>query len=102
MVNKQNVDRGKHNVYSLRMENFIAQEIDKFESPTVLSKLVGISAQRLINWRKRGRIPADSVLSYCEKRGWEVTPHMVRPDIYPHPSDGLPGSLRSEVIKVSA
>lgn len=84
------------------MENFIAQEIDKFESPSVLSKLVGISSQRLINWRKRGRIPANAVLSYCEKRGWEVTPNMVRPDIYPHPSDGLPVSLRREELQESA
>lgn len=76
------------------MDTFIDKEIISFGSAGALAKAIGISVQRVINWRARGRIPADMVLEYCSKRHWQVTPHMVRADIYPHPDDGLPDGLR--------
>lgn len=39
-------------------------------------------------------IPAEHVIKACEAIGWEVTPHELRPDLYPHPQDGLPDHLR--------
>jgi len=30
------------------------------------------------------------VIRYSCARDWEVTPHELRPDIYPNPTDGLP------------
>lgn len=36
------------------------------------------------------RIPADRVLAVARATHWQVTPHALRPDIYPNPTDGLP------------
>lgn len=40
-------------------------------------------------------IPAEHVIKACEIVGFKVTPHQVRPDLYPHPHDGLPETMRS-------
>lgn len=74
--------------------NILEQEIESLGGPSAVGKIVGASAQRVINWRARGRVPADVVISYCECREWAITPHQLRPDIYPHPHDGLPESMR--------
>lgn len=34
--------------------------------------------------------PAEVVIPISETVGWKVTPHDLRPDIYPNPSDALP------------
>jgi len=35
-------------------------------------------------------VPPERVLPICAETGWRVTPHEVRPDIYPNPTDALP------------
>jgi DNA-binding transcriptional regulator YdaS (Cro superfamily) len=40
-------------------------------------------------------IPAEQVIEYARSRNFDVTPHQLRPDLYPHPEDGLPPLLRS-------
>lgn len=35
-------------------------------------------------------VPPDRVIPIAEATGWEVTPHELRPDLYPYPDDGLP------------
>ncbi|EMP2222809.1 TPA: helix-turn-helix domain-containing protein [Enterobacter hormaechei subsp. steigerwaltii] len=42
------------------------------------------------HWRNRnkGRVPQNRVLSIYYATG--VTPHELRPDLYPNPTDGLP------------
>ncbi|EFI6576895.1 helix-turn-helix domain-containing protein, partial [Escherichia coli] len=35
-------------------------------------------------------VPSERVLQLCELGNWSVTPHELRPDIYPNPNDGLP------------
>ncbi|MCP4064670.1 MAG: helix-turn-helix domain-containing protein [Gammaproteobacteria bacterium] len=35
-------------------------------------------------------------LSICEGSDWQVTPHELRPDIYPNPTDGLPAERSGE------
>lgn len=34
--------------------------------------------------------PAEYVIPICETVDWRITPHELRPDIYPHPTDGIP------------
>lgn len=55
---------------------------------------LGTTMQRVGNWRSRGRVPADVVLRVAAATDWQVTPHDLRPDIYPNPDDGLPPELR--------
>jgi DNA-binding transcriptional regulator YdaS (Cro superfamily) len=61
----------------------------------IVARRMGISAQRVSNWRTRG-IPDGSVLEFCRAVGWKVTPHQLRPNIYPNPTDGLPVDLNLE------
>lgn len=39
---------------------------------------------------KWARVPAERVIPLCAATQWAVTPHQMRPDLYPHPCDGLP------------
>ncbi|EBE6237586.1 helix-turn-helix domain-containing protein [Salmonella enterica] len=38
----------------------------------------------------RARLTGRNSLLWSECTGWRVTPHDLRPDIYPNPTDGLP------------
>lgn len=46
-----------------------------------------------LNVTKEGT-PSEHVISVSDKVDYQVTPHELRPDIYPHPHDGLPAHLR--------
>lgn len=50
----------------------------------------GLSVQAVYKWEKSGRVPADHVIAIARATGWQVAPHDLRPDIYPHPEDGMP------------
>lgn len=39
-------------------------------------------------------ITAEYVIAACEVVNYQISPHQLRPDIYPHPHDGLPTHLR--------
>ena len=49
-----------------------------------------------LNTTKEG-IPAIHVIKACDAVNYQVTPHELRPDLYPHPEDGLPDSLRKSL-----
>ncbi|AOY88624.1 hypothetical protein BKP64_10840 [Marinobacter salinus] len=68
----------------------LEKEIQRAGGPQALAKQLKITIQRLVNWRSRGRVPADMVLNFCRALDWQVSPHELRPDIYPNPYDGLP------------
>lgn len=46
------------------------------------------------NWLQRGQVPAERVIDIAHATSFRVTPHQLRPDLYPHPDDGLPEDLR--------
>ncbi|HDL6856616.1 TPA: helix-turn-helix domain-containing protein [Yersinia enterocolitica] len=48
------------------------------------------SVQSVANWIINDQVPADRVIQLCAMGGWAVTPHELRPDIYPNPRDGMP------------
>lgn len=50
--------------------------------------------QAMISKIVLGKCPAETVLSLSEAVNWQVTPHDLRPDLYPHPQDGLPPHMR--------
>lgn len=50
--------------------------------------------QTINNWLNRGGIPDGKVLLFCKSIDYKITPHQLRPDLYPHPSDGLPDHMR--------
>ncbi|HFF8985351.1 transcriptional regulator [Serratia marcescens] len=55
-----------------------------------LAGQLGISSMAVSHWKNRykGVIPSDHVLPIFNLTG--VTPHELRPDLYPNPTDGLP------------
>lgn len=57
------------------------------------AKLAQAHVSKWLNSTRLG-IPAEYVISACKIVGWQVTPHQLRPDLYPHPSDGLPDAMR--------
>lgn len=49
------------------------------------------------NWLNRdNKIPPEWILPLCESVQWQVTPHELSADLYPHPDDGLPDAMRGD------
>lgn len=48
------------------------------------------------NWihRAKGVVPGEYCIAVASATNWEVTPHQIRQDIYPHPRDGLPSHMK--------
>lgn len=40
--------------------------------------------------------PSEWVIPICLALDWQITPHEMRSDIYPNPSDGLPANLQTK------
>lgn len=51
------------------------------------------SVQSVANWIINNQVPADRVIQLCGLGDWSVTPHELRPDIYPNPTDGMPETV---------
>lgn len=79
------------------------KQTDAFDRAIAAIGSVSQAAERLgykTAWglAKYGKvIPSDKVIQFAELSGWKATPHELRPDLYPHPDDGLPAELRSQV-----
>ena len=59
-----------------------------------IAKAAGAHPVLIHQWSSgKRRIPADRVLAVAKATDWKVTPHELRPDIYPNSSDGLPPDL---------
>lgn len=52
-----------------------------------------VTQSAVAQWLAGGGIEAERVLPYAAQTGWKVTPHDWRPDLYPHPDDGMPKPL---------
>lgn len=70
--------------------NAIDKAISKAGTAARLACLLSVSAMTISHWRNRykGLVPADRVLQIYAVTG--VTPHELRPDLYPNSTDGLP------------
>lgn len=66
-----------------------------YNSQTDAAVANGVTRQAIQKWMREG-VPAERVLPFCEKTVWKVTPHMLRPDLYPNPSDAIPLSIVKE------
>lgn len=57
-------------------------------SLTKLAQKVDVTKGAVGQWGDR--VPAERVLDVARAVGFAVTPHELRPDLYPNPTDGLP------------
>ena len=72
------------------MSPSLKKAIDLCDGPTKLSVALGLHKTAVYSWDV---CPSERVLAVAEATGWAVTPHELRPDIYPNPSDALPPAL---------
>lgn len=49
-----------------------------------------VTQSAVAQWVQGEPIKAERVLEAAQATEWAVTPHDWRPDLYPHPDDGLP------------
>lgn len=62
-----------------------------------LAAALGVTSPSVHQWYSGERpLPADRVLSVSRATAWQVTPHQLRPDIYPNPADGLPPDVAAQ------
>jgi DNA-binding transcriptional regulator YdaS (Cro superfamily) len=59
-----------------------------------LATRLGVSYQAIKKFEQTS-VPAERVLAIAEATDWQITPYQIRPDLYPHPNDGLPTHLRA-------
>ncbi|EAQ6362760.1 hypothetical protein DOH76_12115 [Salmonella enterica subsp. enterica serovar Oranienburg] len=59
-----------------------------------IAKKLGCRQQTVSLWLNKG-VPDGKVLLFSEALNWRVTPHEIRPDMYPGICDGLPDSMRN-------
>lgn len=52
-----------------------------------------VSPQAVSKWADGG-IPPERVLIVARATAYRVTPHRIRPDLYPFPEDGIPDEFR--------
>jgi hypothetical protein len=69
------------------------KEIIKKYGASKIANEIGESVQTVINWASRG-IPLNKAVLFCKAVNYEITPHMLYPENYPHADDGLPNDMR--------
>jgi DNA-binding transcriptional regulator YdaS (Cro superfamily) len=67
-----------------------------------LAALLGTTVQVVSNWRSRGVVPVERVIDVARCTGFQVTPHDLRPDIYPNATDGVPPQVGVEQGRAAA
>jgi len=64
-------------------------------SQSALAERIGKKQSHVWSWMNRDRkCPSAMAIPVASAVGYRVTPHELRPDIYPHPHDGLPEAMR--------
>lgn len=69
--------------------------IDHLDTQAATGAVVGVNQQTVAAWLSKG-VPPKHVIPLCAAVFYRVTPHQLRPDVYPHPDDGLPEALRNQ------
>ncbi|MBA7848508.1 helix-turn-helix domain-containing protein [Klebsiella sp. RHBSTW-00465] len=64
----------------------IENAIQQSGSASALGLAIGVTKMAVSLWRKNG-VPSTRVIQIYKATG--VTPHELRPDLYPNPNDGL-------------
>ncbi|HCZ8689728.1 TPA: helix-turn-helix domain-containing protein, partial [Proteus mirabilis] len=73
----------------MHQENYTEKAIRTIGVPSAVSRMFGFnSPQSVFNWIKNNKVPAERVIQLCELGGWVVSPHQLRPDLYPNKTDG--------------
>lgn len=63
-------------------------------SQSELARRLGKNSQTVSAWF-RSQVASTEVINASRALDWKVTPHELRPDLYPSPTDGLPSQEAS-------
>jgi DNA-binding transcriptional regulator YdaS (Cro superfamily) len=71
--------------------------IEILGSQTEAAKILGIKQAAVWKWLQKSppMVSEGKALPLAKATGYRITPHQLRPDMYPHPADGLPEDMRS-------
>ena len=78
----------------------IVKVVKILRTKSAIAFALGITPQAISKWK--GGVPSDQVLKIAQACAWQVTPHELRPDLYPHPEDGLPAERRGNSVEAAA
>jgi DNA-binding transcriptional regulator YdaS (Cro superfamily) len=92
---KGRLTANKAGLYTAEMD---AQDLGALEKAfseaggqSAIAAACGVTTQAVGQWKK---VPPDRVIHVARATSYRVTPHQLRPDLYPHPDDGLPEERR--------
>lgn len=77
------------------------KDIIKKVGPAEIARQMQESLQTINNWKTRG-IPLEKTVMFCAAVNFQITPHDLHPEQYPHPDDGLPASMRCKCESAAA
>lgn len=69
------------------MSHSLQKAIDLAGGKIALARSLGLDRTAVYKWDE---CPADRVIAVSQLVGWKVTPHQLRPDLYPNTNDALP------------
>ncbi|EGG3069756.1 helix-turn-helix domain-containing protein [Salmonella enterica] len=67
----------------------LKRQICLLKNQTEIAEALATKPQTVSLWLK-SQVPSHRVIPLCKFLNWEITPHQIRSDIYPNPTDGLP------------
>lgn len=79
--------------------NGLEKAIAAAETQARLARKLEVKPQAIHGWCTAGRVPPDRVIDVARAVDFKVTPHELRPDLYPHPEDGLPAEMRARAAE---
>jgi len=59
------------------------------------ARAINITREAPRQWR--GKVPPERVIDVARASGWKFTPHQIRPDLYPNPTDGMPAEVTERI-----
>ncbi|WP_406706677.1 transcriptional regulator [Sodalis sp.] len=73
------------------MNNDLKSKVQSKFSQAELGRRIGLPQQVISRWvNGRQQVPAERIIPLCALLDWDITPHELRPDLHPNPTDGLP------------
>lgn len=76
------------------MDIEVQKKILEICSQSELGRRLGKRQQTISGWFKK-EVPSGQVVLAAKALNWAVTPHELRPDLHPNPSDALPTTDQS-------
>ena len=76
------------------MNNPLNKAVEFCGGITSLATRINERANTISMWIQRSNIPSEKVIAVSKATDYQVTPHDLRPDLYPYSFDGMPEHLR--------